>query len=346
MKEVIVKSPSKTYPIQIGHHYIDASFIGDLIGDKKAVIVTDTRVYDFYKTILTPFDVYVVKEGEGSKSIEVYYKVMTYLVDKGLTRKDLVIAFGGGIVGDLTGFVASTYMRGIPFIQIPTSLLAMVDSSVGGKVAINHHEGKNLIGQFYQPEAVYIDTVLLDTLEDRHYAEGMAEIIKYSLIRDKTLFKLLASQSEETVRERIGTIIEICVKIKAEVVEEDERDFGVRQHLNFGHTIGHAIEAYYHFNRYSHGEAISIGMAMKIQIAYQQGQLNFEEKTLILKTLEKYHLPIALKADEDFEAIIAYTKRDKKAEGSQYRLIMLEEIGKARIDVLSHETLIQTLIQK
>lgn len=345
MKEVLVKSPSKTYPIQIGHQYLDTAFIKTLIGEKRAVIVTDDYVYECYKERLEVFDVYVVKVGEASKSIETYYALMTYLVEKGLTRKDLIIAFGGGIVGDLAGFVASTYMRGIPFIQMPTSLLAMVDSSVGGKVAINHHEGKNLIGQFYQPEAVYIDTALLDTLEDRHYAEGMAEIIKYSLIKDKELFQLLASQPEDSIRQMMGAIIEICVKIKAQVVAEDERDFGVRQLLNFGHTIGHAIEAYYHFQRYSHGEAISIGMAIKTQLAYEKGMIDYEDKSLILKTLEKYHLPIALQADEDFEAIMAYTKRDKKAEGCDFRLIMIEAIGKAKIEVLPHESLIKTFVK-
>ena len=247
-----------------------------------------------------------------------------------LTRTDLIIALGGGVIGDLVGFVASTYLRGVKLVQIPTSLLAQVDSSVGGKVAVDLPEGKNLIGTFYHPKMVLIDPDTLKTLPKRFINDGMAEVIKYGCIKDKNLFERLSSYKDfDDLYQDIDEIIYRCVDIKRDVVERDQFDFGDRLLLNFGHTLGHAIEQYYHYEKYSHGEAVAIGMVQLTKIA-EEKNLSFKGTSDIIKDIcLKYNLPIFsdTKTDDLIEAI----SLDKKNLNKKLSLVLLKEIGNSYI---------------
>lgn len=249
----------------------------------------------------------------------------------------MILTFGGGVVGDLGGFAASTLLRGIKFIQIPTSLLAQIDSSIGGKVAVNLPKGKNLVGSFYHPEAVFIDPNLLDTLKERFIADGMAEVIKYGCIRDKELFfKLLNYKSQEELFENIEEVIYNCCDIKRAVVEDDEKDLGIRMILNFGHTLGHVIENYYNYEKYTHGEGVAIGMH---HITKKSEELGLTEKgtaELIEEILKKYGLPFEMPkiARED---ILKTINLDKKSHVNDISLVLIEKIGDAFLKKISRE---------
>lgn len=249
------------------------------------------------------------------------------LLDFEITRGDLIIAFGGGVVGDLTGFVSSTLLRGIPFVQIPTSLLAQVDSSIGGKVAVNLSKGKNLIGSFYHPEAVYIDPDLLKTLDKRFLYDGMAEVIKYGCIRDENLFQnLLKYNGDKELFDNIEEIIYRCCKIKKDIVESDEKDIGERMLLNFGHTIGHIIEKYFKYEKYTHGEAVAIGMYHISKKSENMGITQKGTANKIKKILIKYKLTHEL-PDMNKKEVIETIALDKKNKGDDINLILLKRIG-------------------
>ncbi|MFZ7133779.1 MAG: 3-dehydroquinate synthase [Eubacteriales bacterium] len=300
----------------------------------KVVMVTDGNVAPIYlkhlekeiKKMGCKTHEIIIEPGEKSKSIEGAQEIYQSLLGFNINRGDLIIALGGGVVGDLTGYCASTYLRGIDYISIPTTLLAQVDSSVGGKVGINFAKGKNLIGSFYQPKMVLIDPETLHTLPKRNFAEGMAEIIKYSCIYDEQLFQQLRHMEEDEVLQSIDEIIENCCSIKKEIVEEDEMESGLRRILNFGHTIGHVIEAYFNYDKYSHGEAVAIGMAYMAYIGEKKGFTLQGTGDLIKELLIKYHLPTILPSldKEDASEIIF---KDKKFDGSKIHLIFLKEIG-------------------
>ena len=254
-----------------------------------------------------------------------------------ITRGDLIIALGGGVVGDLTGFAASTLLRGIPYIQIPTTLLAQVDSSVGGKTAINLSFGKNLVGTFYQPKAVIIDTDCLDTLPNSIFSDGMAEIIKYGAISDSALFERLERLNIDTVSDEIGEIIHTCCAIKSRIVEEDEHDTGMRMILNFGHTFGHAIEKYYNFDKYSHGMGVAAGMVMASEWGERRGITPSGTADRIRKILTQYQLPTDVELPVD--AFLSAAAVDKKGDGNSINLITLKNIGKAEIRKISKSDL-------
>ena len=246
-----------------------AKEIKEVFNGNKIFVLTDKNVDKFYgdKVIneleAAGYDTkkLALEPGEETKAFFTLPKVYDELLNFKLTRSDLILTLGGGVIGDLGGFVASTYLRGVPFIQCPTTLLAQVDSSVGGKVGVDLDRGKNLVGSFYQPIKVIIDPNVLETLSDRVFNDGMAEVIKYGCIKDEEFFnKLLNYKDKEEVMNNIEYIIHNCCKIKKEVVEKDEKDTGERMLLNFGHTIGHAIEQYYKYSKYTHGEAVAIGM--------------------------------------------------------------------------------------
>ncbi|MFQ7842144.1 MAG: 3-dehydroquinate synthase, partial [Thomasclavelia spiroformis] len=268
--------------------------------------------------------------GEQSKRFDILPSLYKSLLEFKLTRTDLIIALGGGVIGDLVGFVASTYLRGVKLVQIPTSLLAQVDSSVGGKVAVDLPEGKNLIGTFYHPKMVLIDPDTLKTLPKRFINDGMAEVIKYGCIKDKNLFERLSSYKDfDDLYQDIDEIIYRCVDIKRDVVERDQFDFGDRLLLNFGHTLGHAIEQYYHYEKYSHGEAVAIGMVQLTKIA-EEKNLSFKGTSDIIKDIcLKYNLPIFsdTKTDDLIEAI----SLDKKNLNKKLSLVLLKEIGNSYI---------------
>ena len=347
-KSITVTTPQSEYDITIDAGWIDTDKLNKIIQNRKYLIVTDETVYSHYRELLEPFECVVLPVGEGTKSLKYFEKVIDMLQDKQFNRSSVLIAFGGGVIGDLTGYVASSYMRGVHFIQIPTTLLAMVDSSVGGKVAINHTSAKNLIGAFYQPEAVYIDIHFLKTLTKKILSDGMAEVIKYGLGFDPKLFSKLEALDLEKLssaehQEAVLEIVETCCKIKARIVHEDERDVAVRQLLNLGHTIGHAIEQFYQYKKYTHGQAIAIGMVVKSKIAFSEGRIDQQACERIKKLFEQYHLPLELEDPKMFSTILEAIHLDKKSTGSEIKWICVDDIGKCRIEGVQYEEIVQKI---
>lgn len=312
----------------------------DTNSNTRVVIITDYNVerYHLDKVLISlrkqfiNVEVIKVAPGEVSKSIDTFAKVLNALAEMNITRDDLIIAFGGGVVGDLSGFVASSYLRGIKYIQVPTTVLSCVDSSVGGKTAINLKAGKNLAGAFYQPSLVVIDTELLETLPEREIKSGFAEIIKYGVIRDEMLFEDINPRSMNN----IGQIIARCVTIKRNVVSNDEYDKGERQVLNFGHSIGHAIEALSDF-KVSHGEGVATGMIMMTRAAYKLGYCNHYVYQDMLNKIREFGYPdnVDYTADE----IISFMIKDKKRSGECIKLIVPREIGTCVIEKFQLEDL-------
>lgn len=306
---------------------------------EKIFIITDENVDKYYgdkvkgeldkagyktrKMVLVP--------GEETKSFSTLPSIYNELLDFKLTRKELIITLGGGVIGDLGGFAASTFLRGVSFVQIPTSLLAQVDSSVGGKVAVDLEKGKNLVGSFYQPKGVFIDPDVLNTLPEKFYKDGMAEVIKYGCIKDRDFFYMLKSlKSREEVMNNIEDILYKCCYIKKSVVERDEKDLGERMLLNFGHTLGHAIEKYYNFTGYSHGEAVAIGM---YNISLKSEDEGITEKGVseeIKEILINYDLPYKVDI-KDNNKIIDTISLDKKNIGNVLKVILLKSIGESII---------------
>jgi len=273
----------------------------------------------------------VLVPGEETKSFNTLPSIYNELLDFKITRKDLIITFGGGVVGDLGGFAASSFLRGVPFIQVPTTILAQVDSSVGGKVAVDLERGKNLVGSFYQPKAVYIDSEVLNTLSDKFYRDGMAEVIKYGCIKDREFFyKLKSLKNRDEVMDNIEDIIYNCCLIKKTVVEIDEKDLGERMLLNFGHTLGHAVEKYYDFTGYSHGEAVAIGM---YNISLKSENTGLTKKGVsheIKDILINYGLPYEVEL-KDNQSIVDTIALDKKNLGKILKVIIATDIGESII---------------
>lgn len=322
MKILEVKLKDKNYNIYIEKNILKqvGKYLSEAYKGRKIAVITDYNLEKLYGNTIrnvleeSGFNVNIIsiKPGEESKSIDTLQEVYKKLCEFKIVRKDLIIALGGGVVGDLSGFAASTYLRGIPYIQIPTSLLAQVDSSVGGKVAVDLPWGKNLVGSFYHPDAVFIDPEVLKTLDKRFFYDGLAEVIKYGFIRDKAIIdKLMGYKNDEELLENIEDIIYTCCNIKKTIVEADEKDFGDRMLLNFGHTLGHAVEKYFNFKDYTHGEAVAIGM---VQITKKSEELQITEKgaaECIIQVLKKYNLPYEMPL-MDREAVIDTLTLDKK----------------------------------
>ena len=300
---------------------------------KKVAIVSESNVFPLYGETAEQslrdagFEVisFVFPAGEESKSGETYLNILNFLAENQLTRTDLIVALGGGVVGDLAGFAAATYLRGIPFIQVPTTLLAAVDSSVGGKTAIDLPAGKNLCGAFYQPSLVLCDTDTLNTLPENIFRDGCAEVIKYGILYDPELFAHLEAKGLGFDRE---AVITRCVELKRDVVAEDEFDTGARMKLNLGHTVGHGIEARSHFG-ISHGSAVATGTAIVTRAAAATGICTSETRNAVLAVLEDFGLPLTC----DYTAKELYTcaLSDKKRSGGTVNLIIPERIGFCRI---------------
>ena len=341
MKTLNINLTNKNYTIYIKKNiineignYLDQNFKGN-----KIAIISDDNLKGLYGDILleilersgfkTKF--IAITPGEESKTMSCLQKVYSELSSFKIGRGDIILTFGGGVVGDLGGFAASTYLRGIPYIQIPTSLLAQVDSSIGGKVAIDLPEGKNLIGNFYHPDAVFIDPNILKTLDKRFLHDGLAEVIKYGCIKEKSILdKLLSYKNDIELLDNIEEIIYMCCKIKKSLVELDEKDFGERMLLNFGHTLGHAIEKYYDYKKYTHGEAIGIGM---LQTTKRSEELNITQKetsNLIELLLIKYDLPSQLPLMNTLH-LLDTIALDKKNCGENINLILLKTLGQSFI---------------
>ncbi|WP_312541019.1 3-dehydroquinate synthase [Enterococcus sp.] len=321
------------------------SWISHLWQPQKVAVITDSHVAPLYGEALMSalktfgFDATLleVPAGERSKSLLQATALYDQLATFGMTRSDGIIALGGGVIGDLAGFVASTYMRGIHFLQIPTSLLAQVDSSIGGKTAVNTDSAKNLVGTFSQPEGVLIDPALLSTLPIQRVREGIAEIIKSAAIADPVLWQTLADlKDEEDLLAHATAVITETLKVKQHVVEEDPFDHGSRLTLNFGHTIGHGLEKLAGFGGLSHGEGVAIGMVMITRHAEKIGLSPKGTTEQLIEMIGKFNLPIAapeVAQSKLFEAI----SHDKKARGSHLKIILLEEIGKANIVTIPTE---------
>ena len=337
--EFVKVSASKEYNVHIGSGFLDSvgEMISALKNQGKVVIVSDDNVFPLYgervKASLekSGFAVleYVIPNGEESKSAENFMKIQEFCAENNITRTDLFVALGGGVVGDLTGFVASTYLRGVDFVQIPTTVLAMVDSSVGGKTAINLKAGKNLCGAFYQPIAVFADCETLNTLPDEIFNDGCAEIIKYGMILDA---ELLAFLKDNDIRENIEYVIKRCVEIKRDVVDHDEFEKGERKLLNFGHTIGHAIEKCSGFKT-SHGKAVAIGMVIATKGAFESGLASEDFSNVLLPILEKNGLPTNCEFSAD--DLYKVTLTDKKRSNDLISLIIPEKYGLCKIQNIS-----------
>ncbi len=306
------------------------------IGNKYGIIADDYVASLYGKTLLQSLEeagesveIFTFKNGEASKNLQVYSGLLSQLAQAGFDRTDALIALGGGVTGDMTGFLASSYMRGVPFIQVPTTLLSQVDSSVGGKTGVDIPEGKNLVGAFYQPKVVYIDTAVLTTLPRSEYSSGLAEVIKYGVIRDRAFFGFLEQRIDSILgleRETVQQMIYTCCKIKAEVVAEDEKESNIRRILNFGHTIGHAVEAASDF-KLSHGEAVAIGMVAVLRIGVVDGICEKEDAGRVATLIHNCGLPTEIPHDLDRERIKGYLKSDKKAIGNRIFYVLPTGIG-------------------
>ena len=347
MKKITVNA-SKQYDVLIGNDLLEKA--GEIclkyVGKCKAAIITDSNVNALYSHTLENslvkegYDVvkFVFEAGEKSKNINTLTDILNFLADSELTRSDCIFALGGGVVGDIAGFAASVYLRGIRFVQIPTTVLSAVDSSVGGKTGIDLNDKKNIVGAFHQPSLVICDCSLQDTLTDEIFYDGCAEIIKYGVINDKALFELLSSGFKENIEE----IIFSCVNNKRLIVEEDEFDTGKRQLLNFGHTIGHAIEKCSSF-KISHGRAVAVGMVIVTRSAYKNGFCDRNTLESLISTLEKADLPTSCSFNEKELAEVALS--DKKRKGDSVTLVIPYSIGDCRLYTLSI-TELESFIEK
>ena len=343
MRKVRVELGSNSYDIYIGSALRDElkKFVSAAKFSKKALIVSDTNVEKIFggaiRLILEDAGLEVksviIPAGETSKSLAEAEKIYTAAIEFGLDRKSAIFALGGGVVGDLTGFVAATYLRGVPFVQIPTSLLAQVDSSVGGKVAVNHKLGKNLIGAFYQPKAVFIDLDMLNTLLSREIASGLGEIVKYGVISDPELFKYLEDNAYQTLAleaDVMEHIIARSCEIKADVVSKDEKEGGLRRILNFGHTMAHAIEEATGYSKYTHGEAVAIGMIGAAHISKSLGRIDEATLERLQNLIDKLGMVSRAEGcdvDHMFKAIF----RDKKTINGKINWVLMDSIGKVSI---------------
>ena len=340
LQTVQVALGTRSYDIEIGTGLLAhcGEKIASLVKGRQAAIVTDSNVGPLYADTVQRsleqqgFQVVTitVAAGEPSKSWDNAETILTRLLEQQFHRDSCVIALGGGVVGDLAGFVASIYQRGVDFVQIPTSLLAQVDSSVGGKVAVNHALGKNMIGSFYQPKIVLIDLDTLQTLEQRHWQNGLAEVVKYGVIYDGVFFAFLQQHVQSLLQRDVTYSAEMvanCCRLKAEVVALDETEGGVRAKLNYGHTIGHGLELAGHYQGYLHGEAVAVGMVLAARYAWQQGLCDGSIEQALLDLLQQFHLPTtvdrALSRDEILQSMLL----DKKVQDGALVFILPRAMG-------------------
>lgn len=343
MERITVELGERSYPISIGAGLFDDSAQFAQIPDGKSVVViTNTTVSPLYAQVILDqleskgckTSLLELPDGEQYKTLDTFNTVQTHLLSGNYGRDVVVVALGGGVIGDLVGFSAACYQRGVDFIQIPTTLLSQVDSSVGGKTAVNHELGKNMIGAFYQPQAVIIDTNCLRTLPERELAAGVAEVIKYGIIYDEPFFEWLEENLEKLYaldQQALTYAIARCCQIKAEVVALDEKESGIRALLNLGHTFGHAIEAELGYGKWLHGEAVSSGTAMAAHTAQLLGDITPEQVTRIIALLERAKLPVHTPESMRFDDFIKHMMRDKKVLSGKLRLVLPTSIGTAQV---------------
>jgi 3-dehydroquinate synthase len=340
MQKIRVELGERSYNILIDSNVLDG--LGEALERfafaRRIAIVSNPTVFGLYGSMVSgslraagfePVEI-IVPDGEEYKNMESVGKIYEALLRTRLDRKSTVIALGGGVVGDMAGFAASTYMRGIDFVQVPTTLLAQVDSSVGGKTGVNHALGKNMIGTFWQPRLVWIDIGTLATLPRREFLAGLAEVIKYGVIWDADLFDFLATNREKILGldgPSLTHIIGRSCQIKSEVVSRDERESGLRAVLNYGHTIGHAVETVTGYKSFLHGEAVAIGMYLEARLSAMFGIIGNEEVEAIRSLIEAYGLSCGLPAGTDLNLLFSAMQLDKKTVSGEMKFILPERIG-------------------
>ncbi|MCU7553316.1 3-dehydroquinate synthase [Alteromonas sp. ASW11-19] len=339
MSTLTVELGERSYPIVIEAGLLtQPGFFTSYIKGPLAVIVTNETVAPLYlEQVIAGCDgkqveTIILPDGEQYKSLDQFAVVMTRLLEMNAARDTTLIALGGGVIGDLCGFVAATYQRGVPFIQVPTTLLSQVDSSVGGKTAVNHPLGKNMIGSFYQPVLVAIDTHSLNTLPDREFAAGMAEVIKYGIIYDSDFFAWLENNTDALKaldNDTLVSAIRRCCEIKADVVAKDEREGGLRAILNLGHTFGHAIEAEQGYGNWLHGEAVAAGTIIACNAAMHLDWFTASETRRVSELFEAFALPVSGPTSMTKADYMKHMRRDKKVEAGNIRFVLPRHIGHA-----------------
>jgi len=342
MKVIEVQTTSGSYPVYVGQGVLAMSSIWQRHLEGRVLVVSDETVAGLYLARIgrvldeeQRWHSLVLPGGEETKTVANWQHVLDELVKLGAQRDATVLALGGGVIGDLAGFAAASYMRGIRVVQMPTTLLAQVDAAVGGKTGVNHPGGKNLIGAFHQPSAVVVDIDCLITLDERDYRGGLAEVVKYGAIRDERFFSWLESRAEALNARLPNALIEAVhasVTHKAEVVAADEREAGERALLNFGHTFGHALETATGYARYRHGEAVAIGMVLATQLSELLGKVRVGTSKRLVHLLEHLQLPTKLPAEVDRNQLLALMQLDKKNRADRIRVVLLEEIGRATVE--------------
>ena len=356
MKELIVGLGERSYPILIQQGLLDkigAELQKKPFAKRYGIVADDNVVGLFGERLLASMqksniqvEIITFPSGEESKNLATIAELSSTLARMGFDRKDGLIALGGGVTGDITGFLAACYMRGIPFAQVPTTLLAQVDSSVGGKTGVDIPEGKNLVGAFYQPHAVFIDNKVLQYLPQSELLNGLAEVIKYGVIYDRDFFRFLEMSHRNILTldlQVLEDVIARCCKIKAAVVESDEKESDLRRILNFGHTIGHAVEAVSEY-RLAHGSAVAMGMVAAAELAVLKGILDRKEKERIVNLLQEFGLPVAIPVEYDRDRIQKYLLSDKKTIGGKVFFVLPTTIGKVIItDDIEMEMLTKVL---
>lgn len=357
LKVNLDKKASLSHEIRIGRGIIDRMtlLIAKNVKAARYVVITDSNVYPLHgRNVITAFEdagmnvsVIEIPAGESSKNMSTVIEVAGKLLDAGADRGTVLIALGGGVVGDLTGFLASVYMRAVPYIQIPTTLIGQVDSAIGGKTAVDLTQGKNLLGTFYQPKAVFVDVNFLATLPDREFHNGLAEIIKYSLIEDEKMFRHL-EENMNAVEGRdwaqLMKIIETCCRIKKAVVEIDEREQGLRRILNFGHTLGHALESLSGYEL-SHGEGVALGMIAAARISVRMKYLKESEADRVEKVIADAGLPTRIGAGLTPESILNRLKMDKKKKDGVIHFVLIKKIGMPFISGSVTEVIITDVLE-
>lgn len=354
METITVGLGERSYKIVFGQGILAeiGSFCRSLNTGKNVAVVTNPVVGAYYlepvKSALADagYAVYKIEipDGERYKSFETLKSIYDRLIEFGFDRSSFILALGGGVVGDIAGFAAATFLRGIPFVQVPTTLLAQVDSSVGGKTGINHEKGKNLIGAFYQPGFVLVDTATLETLPEREYLSGIAEVAKYGIVLDGTLFDFMSDNADKLLdrdKETLLTVIKRSCSIKASIVEKDEKEAALRAVLNYGHTIGHAVETLTCYKKYTHGEAVAIGMAKAARFSESMGFSGKAETERIIALLKALHLPVEIPSFRQSEYLDALL-HDKKVREGGINFVFNRGIGNFRISRVSD---IQTLLK-
>lgn len=339
MQQVIVELGKNSYPILIGEGLLSrADLFRQYISSPQVMVVTNETIAPLYLDILAgaleglQVKTVIIPDGEQYKTLEVMNNIITRLLEEKFSRDCTVIALGGGVVGDISGFAAACYQRGVNYIQVPTTILAQVDSSVGGKTAVNHKLGKNMIGAFYQPRAVISDVSVLKTLEERELHAGLSEVIKYGLIRDAEFFGWLEENMDKLLQRDhdmlVYAIKRSCIN-KAEVVSEDEKESGVRALLNLGHTFGHAIETGLDYRGWLHGEAVATGMLMAADLSSRHGWLTRDDVERIRILISRAQLPLNLPDGLEPDRMLELMAVDKKARHGAIRLVLLKSIGEA-----------------